>query len=139
MSHEMLDRQEPVSGSSDRSFGVVFCVVFLLIAFAPMLSGRPIRWWALLPGGAFLLAALVRPALLSGLNRGWTKAGLLLNRLVSPVVLAIFYYAVLTPFACVMRRVRPDALRLSREPAAGSYWIESTTAGDATQSMSNQF
>lgn len=139
MSHEIFDRLEPASGSSDRSFGLVFCGVFLLIAFAPTLSGRTIRWWALLPGGAFLLAALVRPALLSGLNRGWTKTGLLLHRLVSPVILAIFFYAVLTPFACVMRRVRPDAVRLSREPAAGSYWIDATTAENAKKSMTNQF
>ena len=133
------DRGGPPPGSSDRTFGLVFSVVFGLIALAPLVSGREARWWALVPAGACLLAALLRPALLAGPNRVWTRFGLLLHRVMSPVVLAVLFFVVLTPFALVTGLLRKDALRLSRDPDAESYWIERDADGAARQSMRNQF
>jgi hypothetical protein len=139
MSHEILDRDEYHTTSSDRSFGLVFGAVFIVIALLPILSGGKVRFWAFGISGTFLLLSLLRPSLLSSLNQVWTKVGLLLHRIVSPVMLALLFFGVLTPFAAVMRLLRKDALCRNREPALDSYWIEREAEHIRKQSMKNQF
>lgn len=139
LGHENIDRVLESEGSSDRSFGLVFSVFFTLVALLPLVSGGRGRFWALGPAGAFLLAALLRPSLLTGLNRLWTKVGLLLHRVVSPVTLAILYFVVLTPFALAMRCFRRDPLNLSRDPRVDSYWIARERGDVAGRGMRNQF
>lgn len=139
MNHETYDRNETLQGPSDRYFGIVFSVAFIMIAFFPLLTGGKARWWALVPGGAFLLASFLRPSMLSGMNIVWTKVGLLLHRVVSPVVLAIFFFVALSPFAVVTRLFRKNALHLSRDPGANSYWIARKARNRAKRNMSQQF
>src|SRR5512143_2886092 len=92
---ESFERDEPVRGSSDRSFGIVFTTLFLVVGFAPLLHDRPVRTWSLALAAAFLVVALVRPRLLAPLNQLWTRFGLLLHRIVNPIVMgAIFYLAI---------------------------------------------
>jgi hypothetical protein len=136
---ESFERDEPVHGSSDRSFGLVFTVVFLLIGFAPLLHGRPLRPWSVAIAVAFLAVSLVRPALLKPLNKLWTKFGLLLHRIVNPIVMGAIFFLAITPFGVVMRLVGKDPLRRSFDPGAASYWIVRTPPGPPPQSMSNQF
>ncbi len=137
--HEDLGRAEEIKGSSDRSFGLVMTGFFALVALSPLLHAREPRWWALLPGFVFLALALVRPALLAPLNRLWLKLGLLLNKAVSPVALAILFYLVVTPTGLVMRAFGKDPLRLRRDPAAASYWIARRPPGPTPESMKQQF
>lgn len=139
MAHEELHREEHVEGSSDRSFGVVFAVVFAIIAAWPLLRGGSVRGWAAGVSVAFLVIALARPSLLSGLNRQWLKFGLLLGKIVSPIALGVLFYLVFTPMGVLMRLAGKDPLRLKMDRAAGSYWIDRKPPGPPPGSMTNQF
>lgn len=139
MSHEDLTREQEVEGSSDRSFGVVFAVVFLVIACWPMWQGGAPRWWSVGVAAVFGLIALVRPVLLAGLNRQWLKLGILLGKVVSPIALGLLFYGVLTPLGALMRLSGKDPLRLRLDRGADSYWIRREPPGPAPDSMTNQF
>jgi Saxitoxin biosynthesis operon protein SxtJ len=139
MAHEDLTREEQVEGSSDRNFGFVFAVVFVLIAAWPVMSGRPLRWWALIIAAAFVLVALAKPALLATPNRLWTQLGVLLGKVVSPIALGILFYGVFAPMAVVARLIGKDPLRLRLDAAADSYWIQRDPPGPPPKSMTNQF
>jgi hypothetical protein len=138
-SHEDLSRQEEVKGSSNRSFGLVFTVVFLLIALFPLLHGQALRIWALGAGGVLLLLTLFLPALLTHPNRLWLRFGLLLNAVVSPVAMGALFFLVITPIGLAMRWFGHDPLRLKFETAASSYWIKRDPPGPAPKSLSNQY
>ncbi len=138
-SHEDLSRQEAVKGGSDRAFGLVFTVVFAIVAAWPLLGGGLPHWWALGVSGVFLALALLRPVLLAPLNRLWTRFGLLLHRIVSPLVLGLMFFLVLTPSGWAMRLLGKDPLRLAFEPEAESYWIEREPPGPQADTMINQF
>ncbi|MCR5883512.1 SxtJ family membrane protein [Rhizobacter sp. J219] len=139
MSHEDLTREDEVEGSSDRSFGIVFAVVFLIIAAWPLLHSGAIRWWSVGVAGAFAAVAVVMPSILAVPNRLWMKFGLLLAKIVSPVALGILFYLVFTPIGLVMRMAGKDPLRLKADPNAKSYWIDREPPGPPPQSMTNQF
>src|ERR1700722_6039481 len=139
MAHEDLTREQHVDGSSDRVFGLVFAALFLLIGSGPLRHGHPPRWWAYGLAAVFALAALLRPALLSGLNRLWIKFGLLIGKVVSPTALGILFYGVLTAVAAVIRLSGRDPLRLKLDPNASSYWIMRKPPGPQPDSMTNQF
>ncbi len=127
------------SGSSDRSFGVVFAVVFAAIGAWPLFESAAPHTWPLIVSTAFLLFAVVRPSTLAPLNRVWTKFGLLLSKFTNPIVLGLVYFLVLTPFAVAIRLFGRDALRLKADAAASTYWIERTPSGPTPQSIKNQF
>lgn len=139
MSHENLNRAEHIEGSSDRSFGFVFAVVFVVIAAWPLLAGKGPREWALAVAGAFALVAVVRPAVLAVPNRLWMKLGLLMGKIVSPIALGILFYGVFTPLGVLMRLMGKDPLRLKLDPLATTYWIAREPPGPPPESMTNQF
>ncbi len=139
MSHENLNRDPHVEGSSDRSFGLVFAGAFLLIAAVPLFHGEAVRWWATGVSAVFALVALVKPTLLAGLNRLWIKLGVLLGKVVSPIALGILFYVVITPIGLVIRLTGKDPLRLKFAPDADSYWIPRDPPGPAPDSMNHQF
>ena len=139
MAHEDLTREQEVEGSSDRSFGVVFAVVFLLIAAWPLWHGESPRWWALVGSALFAVVALMKPALLAGLNRQWLKLGMLLGKIISPIALGLLFYGVVTPIGVVLRLAGKDPLRLKFDRGAGSYWIRREPPGPSPDSMTNQF
>ncbi len=139
MAHEDLTREQEVEGSSDRSFGVVFAVVFLLIAAWPLWYGESPRWWAFVVAALFAVVALMKPALLSGLNRQWMKLGMLLGKIVSPIALGLLFYGVVTPIGVALRLAGKDPLRLKFDRGAGSYWIRREPPGPSPDSMTNQF
>jgi hypothetical protein len=136
---ENFERDEPAHGSSDRSFGLVFTGVFLVIGLAPLLHDRPMRIWSLAVAAAFLAVALGRASLLAPLNRLWTRFGLLLHRVVNPIVMGAIFYLAITPFGLAMRLIGKDPLRRGFDRAAASYWVDRTPPGPLPQSMSNQF
>jgi hypothetical protein len=139
MAHEDLTREQHVEGSSDRNFGLVFAGVSLLIGIWPLFHGRMPRWWAFGVAAVFTLAALAKPGLLAGLNRLWTKLGVLLGKIVSPIALGVLFYGVLTPVGAVIRLTGKDPLRLKLDPGADSYWIPREPPGPPPDSMTNQF
>ncbi len=139
MGHEDYRRQEEIKGSSDRSFGVVFAVVFTLIGVFPLLFGGAMRPWALGVGMLFLAVSLATPRVLAPLNRQWLRLGLLLHRVVSPIVLGIMFFVVITPMGVVMRAFGWDPLRLKFDRQAPSYWIDRSPPGPPPESLADQF
>lgn len=138
-SHERLSAPAKVQGSSDRAFGIVFTVVFALIGLWPLLDGGSVNVWWLLAAGAVLALALVRPSLLAIPNRLWTRFGLLLHSVTSPVILGLLFFVTVTPMGLAMRAFGKDPLRLRFEPDQKSYWIERRPPGPAPETMKNQF
>ena len=139
MGHESYERREEIKGSSERSFGIVFAVVFAVIGLLPLLFGGQARLWSLAVGAVFLLCAFVLPRLLAPLNRLWLRFGLLLHRIVSPIVLGIMFFGVVTPTGLLMRLLGKDPLRLKFERGAASYWIDRVPPGPAPEGMKDQF
>jgi hypothetical protein len=130
-------RDEEVVGPSDRSFGLVFTVVFLIVALLPLWRGAAPRWWALGIAAAFFVLALAWPRALAPLNRLWLRVGLLMHRVVNPVVMGAIFYLVVTPFGLVMRRVRGElAVRRQPDKTATTYWIART---EPSSPMDQQF
>jgi len=138
--HEHTPRHtDSTPGSSDRSFGFVFTVFFVIVGLLPLLKGGDIRLWALGLSAVFLLLALVAPKILAPANRAWTKFGLLLHRIVSPIALGILFYGVFTPTGFVMRLLGKDLLRQRFDRTATTYWIARTPPGPDAESLKNQF
>ena len=132
-----LDEHDTVNLGSDRSFGLVFAAVFSAIAVWPVLAGNELYWWALAIAVGFLAPALMFPRVLAPLNRAWFRFGLLLGRIISPVVMAIIFFAAVVPTALVVKLARKDLLRLKRNPQAETYWIERDES--VSGSMRDQF
>ena len=137
--HEDFSRTHQVKASSNRSFGWVFTAVFLIVAVSPIFSGGRVRWWSLLVAAAFVAATVAAPRLLALPNRLWMRLGLLLNRIISPVVLAFLFYVVVTPLGALMRVLGKDNLRLRRNASDTSYWIKRNPPGPKPDSMNHQF
>jgi hypothetical protein len=137
--HETTERDEPVKGSSDRSFGLVFTAVFALIAAWPLIHGENVRWWSAIIAAAFLLVALAIPRILKPLNRLWTAFGLFLHKIVSPIIMGGIFFVVVTPVSLLMRLLGKIPMQLRFDPKATSYWIERTPPGPSGDTMKNQF
>ena len=139
MAHEDLHRTQAVEGSSDRAFGLVFAGLFVVIACWPLFYAEAPRWWAFGVAAVFAVIAVWRPALLAGPNRLWIKFGLLLGKVVSPIVLAILFYVIIAPIGLLMRLTGKDPLRLKLDSATNSYWIPRKPPGPPPDSLTNQF
>jgi hypothetical protein len=139
MAHEDLNRDQVIEGSSDRAFGGVFALVFLIVAAWPILHASPPRWWALALATVFSGVAWLRPSYLAPLNRRWIKLGVFIGQVVSPVALGVLFFGMLTPVAIVMRLAGKDPLLLKRDPNASSYWHVRKPPGPRPDSMNQQF
>lgn len=137
--HELQSHSAPVQMGSERSFGLVFAVVFAIIALWPLKSGGEIRLWAAGAGTAFLVLALVLPRMLRPLNIVWFKFGMLLHHVMTPLIMGLLFFVTVTPIGLLMRATGKDPMRLRRDPAAATYWITRNPAGPDAQSMKNQF
>jgi len=129
----------PAPESSDRSFGVVFAVLFLLIGCWPFWHWQPPRWWAMAIAAAFAIAALVRPQTLHPLARLWLALGRLLHKVVSPLVMGLIFFATVTPTGWIMRLLGKDVLSLRRRPDLNTYWIKRGPPLPEAETMKNQF
>ena len=120
---------------SNRSFGLVFFVVFLLISIYPFLKDGNIRIWSLIISFIFLVLGLLNSNLLSPLNKLWFKFGLFLGKIISPIVMGIIFFLVVTPIAVLMRLLKKDLLNLKFKEN-NTYWIDKT---GPKSKMKNQF
>ena len=137
--HEVFSRDEKVVAGSDRSFGMVMAAAFMVVTL--LNAWHAGRLWPWTGGLAALLlaAAWLRPAALHPLNLLWLKFGLLLHRVVNPVVMALLFFGTVLPTGLVMRMMGKDPLRLKRQPDADSYWIVRKPPGPSPETMSDQF
>ena len=136
---EDLNRSGNIKRSSDRSFGFVFAGFFSLVGLLPLIHGDSPRRWAIFISVVFLAVTVVRPALLSGLNRLWHHFGLLLHKLISPVALATVFYLCILPVSLLVRLQGKDLLRLKFDNSSESYWILRVPPGPDPKTMINQF
>ena len=136
--HENFSREEVVSPGSDRNFGLVMAgALALLSALNGWHHGRLWPWTAVI-AIAFLAAAWFKPSALRPLNIVWMKLGLVLHRIVNPIVMGLLFFGTIWPTGLVMRLRGRDLLRLKREPASDSYWIV-RTPGPQPETMKDQF
>ena len=124
-----------------KSFGLTFTVVFALIGLfhVPFEGFGAARLWALGVAAGFLFVTFTFPQWLAPLNRLWFRFGMLLHKVVNPLVMGIIYFGLLVPMALAMRAFGKRFLRLSREPTAASYWIERQPPGPEPDSIRQQF
>ena len=126
---------DDVKISSNRSFGIVFFVVFLIIALFPLINDGNIRLWSLIVSLAFLALGLLNSKFLSPLNKIWFKFGLFLGKIISPMVMGLIFFFVVTPIGILMRILKKDLLNLKMNNNK-SYWIEKS---EPKSKMRNQF
>ena len=98
--------------SSNRSFGIVFFIVFLLIGTYPLLNNDHIRIWALIISIVFLILGLLNSKILLPLNKIWFKFGILLGKIISPLIMGLIFFVVVTPIGLLMRLLNKDLLNL---------------------------
>jgi cell division protein FtsW (lipid II flippase) len=137
--HEDLSRNHRIQGPSDRSFGFVMAAFFVLLGLAPLRHHLPVRIWSLALALVFLVFALLRPAVLAPLNKAWMALGLLLSRVVTPVVIGLMFYLVFTPVGFLYRLLGRDPLHLKFSNGTSSYWIKRDPPGPLSEEMVNQF
>ena len=126
---------DEVKISSNRSFGIVFFVVFLIIATYPLINGDELRLWSLIISIVFLFLGLVNSKILNPLNKLWFKFGIFLGKIISPLVMGIIFFLVVTPIGLLMRLLNKDLLNLKFN-TNNTYWIEKT---ETKSKMKNQF
>ena len=120
---------------SNKSFGIVFFLVFLLIATYPLINGNELRLWSLVVSIIFLLLGLINSKILNPLNKLWFKLGIFLGKIISPLIMGIIFFLVVTPIGLIMRLLKKDLLNLKFNNNS-SYWIEKT---EPKSKMKNQF
>ena len=120
---------------SNRSFGIVFFVVFLIIAIYPIINGSEIRKWSLVISLVFLILGLLNSRILNPLNKLWFKFGIFLGKIITPLIMSIIFFIVVTPIGLLMRLLKKDLLNLKFNKN-NTYWVEKT---EPKSKMKNQF
>ena len=121
--------------SSNRSFGIVFCIFFLVVALYPLIHDGSIRFWSLFISIIFLILGLLKSKFLNPLNKIWFKFGIFIGKIISPIIMGLVFFFVVTPTGLIMRALGKDLLKLNYDNNK-SYWINKT--GPKSR-MKNQF
>ena len=127
--------QQKIKLPSNRNFGIIFSIVFLIISLWPLLSQNDIRIWSLIIAGIFLVLGLINSKLLLPLNKIWFKFGIFLGNFIAPIVMGIVYFMVVTPTGLIMRLLGKDLLNLKKNNK-DTYWIEKDNSNN---DLKNQF
>ena len=131
-----ISKQASTERSSEKSFGLVFSIFFLIVALYPLLTSSSLRMWALVLSIIFLLLAVLAPKILVLPNKLWFKFGLLIGSIVAPIVMSLVYFVTVVPTGLFMRLLGKDLLKQKLDKNAKSYWIERK---EPIGSMKNQF
>jgi len=121
--------------SSNKNFGIVFFIIFMLISLYPLLNSGNIRFWALIISLIFLFFGILNSQILNPLNKLWFKFGIFLGKIISPLIMAIIFFLVVTPTGLLMKLWRKDLLNLKFNNKK-TYWIEKN---GPKSKMKNQF
>ena len=121
--------------NSNKSFGLVFFIVFLIIANYPLINNQNIRIWSLAIALIFLILGLINSNFLTPLNKIWFKFGIFLGKIISPVIMGVIFFFVVTPIAFLMKILKKDLLNLKFN-SENSYWIKKN---ESNSKMKNQF
>ena len=126
---------ERIKISSNRSFGIVFFVVFLLISIYPLINQSEIRLWSLIISIIFLVLGIANSKFLTPLNKLWFRFGLFLGKIISPIIMGVIFFFVVTPIGLLMRLLKKDLLNLKINDEK-TYWIKKI---DTNNRMNKQF
>ena len=121
--------------SSNRSFGIVFFIFFLIVSIYPLIKGGEIRIWSLIVALIFLILGIVNSNFLTPLNKIWFKFGIFLGNFVSPIIMVIVFFLVVTPISLILRLLGKDILNLKKNNKR-TYWIDKS---EPKSKMKNQF
>ena len=124
-----------IKTSSNKSFGIVFFIVFIIISLYPLVNQEDIRIWSLVIAFIFFILALLNSKILTPINKIWTRFGLFLGNFISPIVMGIIFFFVVTPIGLLMRLFGKDILNLKKNKFS-TYWIKKT---NQKSSMEKQF
>ena len=130
-----MSNNKDITIGSNRSFGLVFFAFFLIIAVYPLSNGGELKYWSIILSLIFLILGLLKSPILSPLNKLWFKFGLLLGSVISPIVMSIVFFIVITPISLIMKILGKDLLNLKKNKN-NTYWIEKT---GPKSTMKNQF
>ena len=126
---------DEVKLGSNKSFGIVFFIIFLLISIYPLINDNDLRLWSLIISIFFLVLGLLNSKILNPLNKIWFKFGMLLGKIVSPLVMVVIFFFVVTPIGIFMKFLKKDILKLKFNKDK-SYWIKKN---EPKSKMKNQF
>jgi len=129
-------KQKEIKIGSNKNFGLVFFVIFILIALWPLLSDGNIRIWSVIVSIIFLILGLLNSKILTPLNKLWMRFGILLGKIVSPIVMGIVYFGVVTPIGLIMKLFGKDILNLKIDKNKNTYW---SPKSKIASKMKNQF
>ena len=124
-----------INKSTNRSFGIVFFIVFLIIAIYPILNEGDVRFWSLIISLIFLILGILNSEFLTPLNKIWFKFGIFLGKFFSPLIMGLIFFFVVTPIGLLMRFIGKDVLNLKFNNDK-SYWVEKK---GPKSKMKNQF
>ena len=127
--------QPKIKLPTNRNFGIVFSIVFLIIALWPLLKQNDLRLWSLYISGIFFILGLLNSKLLLPLNKIWFKFGILLGSIIAPIVMGIVFFLVVTPTGLIMKLLRKDLLNLKKNKKE-TYWLDKD---NSNSSLKNQF
>jgi len=129
-----MKKPDKINKKNNIFFGILFFIFFLIIGLYPLISNGPIRIWSVILSLVFLIITIIRPNLFTYLNRLWIKFGILLGKIISPIVMGLVFLCVVTPIGVLVRILKKDIMGLKR--GTTSYWINRE---DKLQSMKKQF
>ena len=136
---EPKKKKNPIAGSSNKSFGLVFTVFFTFLGVYPLYYHNPVRIWAIASAAALLLITLTFPSLLTYPNKLWTLIGLLIHKVTNPVIMGLIFFFLITPIALIMRITGKIPLKLKFERNIDSYWILRKDIIPQSENFKNQF
>lgn len=129
-------KHKEIKTGSNKSFGIFFFVIFIIIALWPLLINEKIRIWSIIISIIFLTLGLLNSKILTPFNKLWMRLGILLGSIVSPIVMGIIYFGVITPIGLIMKLFGKDVLNLKLDKNKPTYWLKKD---EIKSKMKNQF
>ena len=123
----------------NRTFGLIFAAIFLIIALFPLLFGNGLRNWALIITGAFTVTALALPRALAPLNKLWAKFGMVMHKITNPILMGLVFFITVLPTGIILKLLGKDPMRRKRDESAESYWIERKPSAIKAEFFNQQF
>ena len=121
--------------TNNRSFGILFFIVFLIIGLWPLLSGETLRLWSIFLSLIFLLLGLINSKLLTPLHKTWIQLGIILGKVIAPLVMLVIFFAIVTPIGLLLKIFGKDLLKIKKNKFLKTYW----TTRENIKSMDRQF
>ena len=134
-----LNKTDNINRSSNKSFGVVFSIIFMVVGFWPLTNNQDPRLWALVISIGLFSIAFIKPNLLAKLNLAWFKFGQLLHKIMNPIILALIFFLTIMPIGLMMQLCGKRPIPLSFDKTKESYWIDKTPVGPEPDTMKRQF